>query len=466
MSHEPAGLDVSESDAARPGAATPVAVPGRVSVPRRVWGGTGLLVIGRLFGSSCTLVALYVLANHLSGEAFGRYTFYLALFMVLDNLVDLGTGQAAVQLTSRHPEQLGSVLKTARRVRLVTGGIGVLLMGGGALIVQESGALWLLLASFYPVTHVLELSTVVFRNRIAWSRIVLVRMGATAASLAFVLLLWSRSVSEPALYVLAVACGSTLGNLGLRWIARGQLPPSSAPAAALRPFMALALPMGIAGLCQQVYFYVDNLFVRPIAGEEALGHYNLAVRVMSYSIMVAVYAPLAALPWLSREHAAGRLGPAVARIALPLFTLACLGAGLVWPWSEPLLALFGERFVAAAASLRWLLLAVVAVYLGSPLLTGVVAAGRSRAVLASALIGLGVNLLGNAWLVPRAGIEGAALATLATELSVIASAGIALTRARANPLRGTPALAWLLGPALFFLARALSAGLQTRILGS
>ena len=57
-------------------------------VPRRVWGGTGLLVLGRLWGSACTLGYLFLGARHLSGDGFGRLTFYLALFMVLDALAD------------------------------------------------------------------------------------------------------------------------------------------------------------------------------------------------------------------------------------------------------------------------------------------------------------------------------------------------------------------------------------------
>jgi O-antigen/teichoic acid export membrane protein len=166
------------------------------------------------------------------------------------------------------------------------------------------------------------------------------------------------------------------------------------------------------------------------------------------------------LPWLAREHAAGRLGPAVGKIALPLSACAAAGAGALWPWSEKLLALFGEGFVAAAASLRWLLLAVVAVYVGSPLLTGVVAAGRSKAVMTSAAIGLAVNLVGNAWLVPRSGIEGAAIATLATEVSVVLTAGLILVRMGAAPVRGRAWLAWLALAPLFFLVRYASERLE------
>lgn len=428
-------------------------------IPRRVWGGTGLLAVGRVWGSACTLVSLFLLARQLPEEGFGRLTFYLALFLVLDSLVDLGTGQLTVQRTAASPESVPSVLATARRVRLAAGLLGCVLVGGGALLAGEPGAGWILLATLYPLTHALELSTLVFKNQIAWGRPVLVRAGASTASLGFVLLLWSLDVQEPALYLLAIAAGSTLGNLGLHLVARPHLPGSSGVAPApLWPFLAAAIPMGAAGLCQQLYFYVDNLFIRYWLGDVALGHYNVAVRVMSYSIMIAVYAPLAALPWLTREHGEGRLGAAVAGLAQPLFAVAGVGAGLAWPLAGPLLGLFGPGFPAAEAALQWLLVASAVVYPGASLLTSVVAAGRTRAVLWIALSGLLVNLLGNLWAVPRLGIEGAALTTLGTELTVVAAAVVVLV-VRGAPPAGRHPLRWLWGPAAFALARWLSASL-------
>jgi len=62
------------------------------SVGRRIRSGTGLLVLGRLWGSFCTFLTLWLIARQLTGEDFGRYTFYLAAFMLLDSFVDFGTG--------------------------------------------------------------------------------------------------------------------------------------------------------------------------------------------------------------------------------------------------------------------------------------------------------------------------------------------------------------------------------------
>ena len=204
-----------------------------------------------------------------------------------------------------------------------------------------------------------------------------------------------------------------------------------------------ALPLGLAGLCQQAYFYVDNVFVRSAGGEVPLGHYNAGVRLMSFLIMAAQYATLAGLPWLARRHARGDLGAAAARLAQPLFAGASLAAGLAWPWAgEILVAIFGGEggFEAGGPSLRWLLLATALIYAGAPLLTAVVSTGSTGAVLRVTATALGVNLLGNAVLVPVAGIEGAAAATLATELVVAAAAPAATTSSVARVAAAAPSM--------------------------
>jgi O-antigen/teichoic acid export membrane protein len=424
-----------------------------------VWRGTALLVVGRLWSSACTLLTLVLLARRLDSEGFGRLTFYLAVFLLLDSLADLGTGQVAVQRTAAEPELVPGVLRATRRIRLVTSSAGVLLVALSVTLMREPGAGWILLASLYPVTHVLELSTLVFKNRIAWSKPVMVRIAASSASLIFVLLGLLAGLREPALFLLAIALGSTLGNLGLFLVARPLLPRAPGPPVALTPILRSALPIGIAGLCQQTYFYVDNLFIRALVEDaplRQLGHYNIAVRVMSYGIMVAVYSAMAALPWLARERAAGRLPEAAARLAQPMLVLGGVGTGLLWPWCSPLLALFGPGFEDAAPSLRWLLLATFTVYAGATMMTAVVASGRSRAVLAIAVLGLTVNLVGNSWLVPLRGIEGAAIATLATELVVAIAASAVVFRSGGSSGRLHRHAWWLLGPAAFLAAATLS----------
>jgi len=420
------------------------------AVPRRIWSGTSMLVAGRVWGSACTLVALWMLARRLAPDDFGRYTFYLAVFALLDSLADLGTGHIAVQRTANEPLAIPAVLAATRRIRLRASLVGVALVGGGALVFDEPDAGWVLLASLYPVTHVLELSATVYKNKISWRVPVAMRAVASTLSLVFVVALLANDVLRPALFLCAVATGSAFANLGLHLAARRHLPPVPAGERRIaQGIFAAALPLGLSGLCAQTYFYVDNVFVRAIEGPEAVGVYNIGVRILGFSIMVALFASMAALPWFAREHAQGRLGSAIARLAQPLFALAGLGAGILFPWCEELLALFGPDFVAGGASLRWLLSAVCVIYLGAALMTAVVSTGKTRSMLAITASGLAINLVGNALLVPRFGIEGAAAATLATETAVVIGAAIVLARIGVRPFSGRRAALWLGGPVAF-----------------
>ncbi len=406
-------------------------------------------MLGRVYGSLCTVTVLWVLAHRLDPSAFGRYTFYLAVFALLDSLADFGTGQVAVQRSAHDEERIPEVLAATRRIRFAMGALGVLLVGGGAIVFQEPGASWILLAALYPVTHVLELSSTVFRARIALGVPVLMRAIGSTMALAFVLALVALGDRDPAHMLCATALGSTSANVVLWFVARAHQPARAATHAPVAELFMAALPLGIASLCQQAYFYVDNLFVRAWCGPSDLGAYNIAVRVLSILIMGALYVTQAAMPWFVREHREGRLGAAVAKLGQPLFALAGFGTGLLVPWSAPILRVFGEHFDVAGESLKWLLGATAAIHAGAVLMTALVAAGRMRSVLVIAAVGLGVNVLANVLLVPTLGIEGAAVATLITEGCVAIGAGIALSRAGVVAFGGGRGWLWLGGPSGF-----------------
>lgn len=427
--------------------------------PRGVWSGTALQVLGRLWSASCTLATLALLAAWLEPDAFGRFTFYLAVFAWLDSLANLGTGQVAVQRTANDPAAIHSVLAAGRRVRVLAGSLGVLLVGGWAFLEDEPGAIWILLASLYPVTHALELGSVVFRNRISWRVPVLMRSAASAMSLAFVLALRFAEVREPALYVLGVAAGSTLANVLLHVVSQRALPPRPARVDPAVRFLRDALPLGLAALCSQLYFYVDNLFVRFYVGEAELGHYNVAVRFMSLLIMIAQYVSLAALPWLARCHAGGQLAGALAGLGPKVFAAAGAAAGLLWPWTFELLELFHEGNGAASASFRWLLGAMVAIYAGSLLVTCVVATGANRSMFVISGAALALNVGANFWAVPRYGITGAGCTTFLTEAAVALGGALVLHRNGVRFLAVKPWL-WLGGPLAFALAAAASSAVH------
>ncbi|MEZ6015784.1 MAG: oligosaccharide flippase family protein [Planctomycetota bacterium] len=386
------------------------------------------MVAGRLYGSACTVTLLWVAAQALDDAAFGRFAFWIAAFLVLDAAVDLGIGQVAVQRTAADPSSVGPIVRAARRVRLTTGLIGAALVTLYVFSAGEPDAAWIAAASLYPVTHALEVSTLAWRNAIRWRGPVLIRAAAVTTSLCLVLFAHARGLDGAGPYLASIALGSSLGNVALHVFGKRHLPPGPHRTAALRPFLRAALPMGVAGFAQQAYFHVDNVFVRAFRGDEAVGHYNVGVRVMSLAISGAVLASSAALPWLTRAHATGELRAAALRLVVPIGGMGLGLAALVWPLRGPLLGAFGPEFRQAEGALGWLCGALLLVHVGAPLLTAVVATGRMARVAVIAATALGVNLALNAWWVPRYGMDGAAAATVATEGCVALGALLSLPK--------------------------------------
>ena len=433
-------------------------------MPGDVWRGTALQVLGRFWGAGCTFVILLLAMRGNDAAGFGRFTFYLAMFAWLDALATMGTGQVAIQRTAAHPEQTSSVLAAGRRLRIAAGLFGVALTAAIAFGSGEKDALWIVVAALYPVTHAFELSATVFRNRLAWGVPVRMRAIASGLSLLFVAILASVDCARPALYLLAVALGSASANFLLHRAAVPLLPRSEGAAVREPGMLRESVILGLQALCAQTYFYIDNLFVEHFRGDADLGHYNVAVRVMSWSIMLAQYTSLSVLPWLRRRHVAGELGPATVKLVPPLFAFAGLACGLVWPWSSQLLALFDRiahdshasaaSFGAAGPALKWLWCATVAIYAGALLLTSVVALGnRNQSMLWIAACAVVLNIAANTWAVPAMGIEGAGLTTFATEAFVAIAAAAVLARAG---VKLGPAWPWLGGPVLFALGAWLS----------
>ncbi len=423
------------------------------AVPRRVWTATALQVVGRVVGVLCTLGVLWLVSRQVELDVFGRFTFTLALFAVLDGLVNLGTGQVAVQRTADDAEALLGVVRAARRVRLGAAAAGWGLVAVFGVLADEPGLPWLLLAALYPFTHALELSSTVYRNRIDWRLPVLARTLGTVAGLLFVIALAARGVDEAAPYVCAVAAGSALANVGLWLVARSEMPRTGSAGPSAWALLRVAAPLGIAGLCAQLYFYVDNVFVRVFSGEAELGPYNVAVRFLSVLIMIAQYASAAALPWLARRHAAGELGGALVRLGQPLFALFALVAGALTPFSAQLLRTFHPEFDTASVALQWLFAAAAVIYAGSALVTALVATGNTHAMLRISATALAFNVVANFLAVPRFGIAGAAATTLATEALVALGAARELRR---HGVRLARPWGWSLGLAGYSLGYAVS----------
>ncbi|MEZ5975348.1 MAG: oligosaccharide flippase family protein [Planctomycetota bacterium] len=261
----------------------PSASPSAPTLARRLPAAALWLVGGRILGSVCTFGVLWQLARRLDLEPFGRLTFYLAVLAVMGSLVDLGTGATIVQESSRHPERLAGLLRTGRRVRLACAAVGTALWTTWALFAARADVPWVFASGAVCLSYSLELVAIPARNRMHLRGPVLVRAATSLATLLAITVCLQLGVRAVGPLLFAWSASAAAGHVALYILLRHEL-PDRAPAAAWRPFLRAALPLGIAALCQQLYFWVDNVFIRSAYGEDQLGLYNLPVRLFSFAI--------------------------------------------------------------------------------------------------------------------------------------------------------------------------------------
>jgi len=383
---------------------------------------TLFLSLADVGGKLSTFVFLLVAARRLGAEDFGVFSFALAFVGMFAVLTDLGLGQLAVREIARNRGVARRLVGNALAIKLVVGVAVIALM---ALAVNVLG---------YPArtVHVVYIC------------------GLTIADSAFTL--YFRLVYQGFERTSFAAFGRALQMVlmvgGVVLLARGQLGVESyawvfaavslsvavfswsmcslflvRPALSLRlvewrRMLRAALPFGLAGLLVMLYYWNGSAVLSKLSGDEAVGIYGAAFRlVLGMSLVASAFAG-AMYPVMSRLYVQDpvRLRQVFTRsmrymllIAVPL---GVLGTVLARP---VILMLYGRGYEASIPVLIILGWWLALVHLNC--LTGhyFLSINRPRTLTLQAGISLGVNVGLNVLLIPRLGPAGAAWAVLAAE---------------------------------------------------
>jgi PST family polysaccharide transporter len=196
-----------------------------------------------------------------------------------------------------------------------------------------------------------------------------------------------------------------------------------------------SLPLWFAGLLSLLYFKVDTLFLRPMAGDAEVGAYGAAYKLFEGSMMAPAVLLAVTFPQLARARddlpTRRRLERYVAGLLAISGLLAagvCLGGG---PWLVRMI--FGAGFARSVVSLRVLALGIPLVFLNYGLTHFLVARDLGRMTTWLALMMLVLNVALDLALIPGGKGPGAAWATVLSEVALTACCVGALRARIASP---------------------------------
>jgi len=227
---------------------------------------------------------------------------------------------------------------------------------------------------------------------------------------------------------------------GLSWWA-ARVDRSSSLALA-RTALRGSLPIWLAGLVSLLYFKVDTLFVRWLAGDAELGAYGAAYKLFEGAMLLPSVVLAVTFPRLVRAEADVVVRDRLERrIAGGLLAAGLVVSAVFFLGRTPLVHLFfGSGFRRAEDSLRILALGLPLVFLNYGLTHFLIARHRERVNTVLAVMMLAVVVTLDLVLIPRGSGPGAAAATSLAEVALTTGCLLALamaTRPRL-PLRSSP----------------------------
>lgn len=390
-------------------------------------------------GSAALMLVLLAAAGQWLGVAdYGDFVWAINLATVAEVFMDFGLHQVTIRAIARDRESAGRLFRTSLVLKVLPG-VGMVLVFGAiafgmraepvvrtaAVLMLLSGVMRSYVLTARGILQGLErfghdaLVTVLDRLLLVVCCVAALWLGAGVIAVSVVFLVVRIVTAAIALLVARRHAGGGTFDREL-W----------------RTLPGEALPIGVFLLVLNLYNRIDTLMLGRMVGARDTGLYGSAYPIyegLTYAtaIVSALLVPRLSRLWIADRRAYSRLaGLSMGGTGL----LGLLVAVVAWPLAEPgIVVVFGQSFAPAATALRWLLLGLPCIYIIWVLHAVAISAERTRVLLwvtsAGTLLNVGLNLL----LIPRYSYDGAAAATVVSELVALALLAWGLRDALRSP---------------------------------
>lgn len=390
--------------------------------------GAGFSLGGFFVGQVARFLYSLVVARLLGADALGIYALAIAVVQIAEVAAMAGLDSALLRFVPaarhdpvRRTELIGSVVKMALWLSIA---IFLLLELFSAPVAAalHGGRLLQLAVACYAAAIPFNVASMLYGNAMQACGNIRPKIIATQALnpilLLFFTLLFSMAFGSEAALLFPFALSAVISYFWIRprlFPVAGMLPEVGWNGAVERPVLFYALPFMAVSFISMSMHWLDVMMLGMLTDPATVGLYHPAARTAGLIRAVLVAFAGMAAPVFAELHAAGRMEEAgrvyrllsrwVLTLAIPLLLLFALLPG-------PVMAVFGSSFSKAAPALVLLSGAALLQAFFGMAATLLAMTGHARLSLMNAAAALLLQLLLNLILIPRMGIEGAALGSL------------------------------------------------------
>ena len=184
-----------------------------------------------------------------------------------------------------------------------------------------------------------------------------------------------------------------------------------------------ALPFGLTAIFVTIYHYIDSVMLSLMKGDEVVGWYNAAYRLIVIALLIPIVFNSAIFPVMSRFFISSKaaLQFAYERYFKYMVLLSiAIGVGTTLLADRFVLFVFGEEFAPSIIALQILIWSSVFIFIGSPLAR--LFESLNKQIVITKIVGICaiLNVVLNLLFIPKYSYVGASVATALTQLIALA----------------------------------------------
>lgn len=214
----------------------------------------------------------------------------------------------------------------------------------------------------------------------------------------------------------------TLVSTLLIYVWKFHLPRIEVDLSFWKPTLKEALPFGIAGVFVMVYYSIDSLMLSVMVGNEAVGMYNAAYKLIFLFLSVYSVYIIAIFPVMSQFYKTSNesLKFAFERSFKYLLIISIPASiGITILAKKVILLIYGVDYLPSILALQVLIWTIIFMFLNGLSTNLLGAVNRQPVVTKITGLGAGLNILLNLILIPKFSFIGASVATVITEFSIM-----------------------------------------------
>lgn len=380
---------------------------------------TSWLFLERIIRILISFVVAIFVVRYLGPKEFGLYSYVLSFCWLFASFSSLGLESISTRETIKYPDKIDEINGTVFFLRLAGGMVSIFMIGITLLLTGEepdtailifilSGSF--LFQSFTPIEYYFRGVLKGKYNAYALSASVIISSGLKVifilqkAPLVYFVI---AALAEYSVLAAGLILVYQYNNLSIfNWKYSKKFASS---------LLKDSWPLALSGIVVMVYMRIDQIMIKNMMSEEAVGYYSAAVRICEawYFIPVtlcnAIFPAIVNAKNVSKEFYSNRM-----QKLYDLLTWLAIGIAIpVTIFSDQIiLLLFGSEYASAAPVLTIYIWAGVAVFLGVASSQYLISENLTMLSFFRTFIGMIMNVALNFFLIPKYGIIGSAIATL------------------------------------------------------